>query len=313
MTRVNGMRLIGWSALFSWLTGVMFIAVCPCPGRENAPNRRNLREPVHRVANTSTGTSIRNANPPRVAPAAPANQHPLDPALEMASKALVKIQNNIRDYTCTLVKQERVNGVVLDAEYMYTKIRNRRVEGNRIVVPFSVYMRFIKPATVKGREVIYVENTNSGKMVAHEGGVRGKFLPTVWLKPESSLAMRNNRYPITEVGIVTLTERLIERGQRDRQYPDCSVNFYENATLNKRKCTVLEVKHPVRRPQYDFFLARIFIDDEMGVPVRYEAYDWPPKQGSKPQLIESYTYLNMKLNVGLTDADFDHKNGGYNF
>ena len=33
----------------------------------------------------------------------------------------------------------------------------------------------------------------------------------------------------------------------------------------------------------------------------------------KPQLIESYTYLNMKLNVGLTDADFNHENANYNF
>ncbi len=32
-----------------------------------------------------------------------------------------------------------------------------------------------------------------------------------------------------------------------------------------------------------------------------------------PELIEAYTYLNMKLNVGLTDADFDIHNPVYRF
>ncbi len=35
--------------------------------------------------------------------------------------------------------------------------------------------------------------------------------------------------------------------------------------------------------------------------------------GGQPQLLEEYTYLNVKLNVGLTDADFDDKNPEYNF
>ena len=29
--------------------------------------------------------------------------------------------------------------------------------------------------------------------------------------------------------------------------------------------------------------------------------------------MEEYTYLNMKLNVGLSDLDFDIKNSDYNF
>ena len=31
------------------------------------------------------------------------------------------------------------------------------------------------------------------------------------------------------------------------------------------------------------------------------------------QLLEEYTYTNIKINVGLTDADFDTKNPNYKF
>jgi hypothetical protein len=306
-------------------------------------DRKELKEPVYRVRTASDPTPVPSsqpvaANQPVNASApAPANQeapaasstpmpavpapadpgtgtaHPLDPALDIAAKALALIQSTISDYTCTLVKQERINGTVQEPEFVFTKVRNRKVEGSRIVVPFSVYMKFIKPDGIRGREVIYVENQNDGKMVAHEGGVKGKFIPSVWLSPESALAMRNNRYPITEVGVLTLTERLIDRGNRDRKHPDCTLEFLKNAKINGRPCTCLQVQHPVRRPYYAFHLARVFVDDELGVPVRYESYDWPVRQGGPPQLIESYTYLNMQVNVGLTDEDFDHTNPNYNF
>jgi hypothetical protein len=67
----------------------------------------------------------------------------------------------------------------------------------------------------------------------------------------------------------------------------------------------------VPRKNFLFNIARIFVDDAMNVPVRYEAYDWPKNAGGAPELIEAYTYVNMKFNVGLTDADFDRNNPAY--
>ena len=49
------------------------------------------------------------------------------------------------------------------------------------------------------------------------------------------------------------------------------------------------------------------------MPIRYAAYGFPPKEGEELPVIEEYTYLNLKLNVGLTDADFDHTNKQYAF
>ena len=50
------------------------------------------------------------------------------------------------------------------------------------------------------------------------------------------------------------------------------------------------------------------------VPPRYRSSYFMHICGyEKPELIEEYTYLNLKINNGFTDADFDTKNPNYSF
>lgn len=233
-----------------------------------------------------------------------AQQHPLMPALQIAKAGLENIDKNVKDYSCTLVKRERVNGALTEHEYMFTKVRHQ---------PFSVYMYFLGPENVKGREVLYNPTLNNGNLLAHEGsGLKAKF-GTVSLKPDSTLAMMGNRHPITEVGIRRLTNRLIEVAENDMQFGECDVKYFKGAKVSGRTCTCIQVMHPVPRKEFLFHLARVFIDDELQVPIRYEAYEWPQEQGGQPVLVEEYTYMNLKINNGFTDADFDTHNANYSF
>ncbi|MEI6037405.1 MAG: DUF1571 domain-containing protein [Planctomycetota bacterium] len=236
--------------------------------------------------------------------ASAAGLHPLEPALDIAQKGLASIRNNIKDYSCTVVKRERIDGKLGEHEYMFSKIRQQ---------PFSVYLYFLGPDSVKGQEVIYADGRNDGNMLAHAGsGVRA-MVGTVSLKPQSMLAMAGNRYPITELGVENLTRRLVEVAEHDRNFGECDVNFFPNAKVNGRICTCIQVTHPVPRRNFRFHLARVFIDDELTVPIRYEAYDWPQEAGGQPLLLEEYTYMNVKTNNGFTDADFDPRNAAYKF
>jgi Protein of unknown function (DUF1571) len=262
-----------------------------------------LVEPVHRVA---------NAAPASLEPT-PAAIHPIDRALQLARTGLDGCRSNVTDYTALLVKRERVDGELTGHEFMEAKIRNRKVVDGRIVQPLSVYLNFIKPTNVKGREVIYVEGQNDGNVVAHEGGFKGKFLPTVSIPPDGMLAMRGQRYPLTEIGVENLIVKLIERGEQAKQSPDVQCEFRKNARVQDRNCTVLQVTQPTKRPNFEFYQAQVFIDDQINVPIRYIAYDWPVREGAEPEVIEEYNYLNLKVNVGLTDADFDPRNPIYNF
>ena len=283
------------------LTGVSCLAAGAC-GSDN-DTTGGLREPVHRVAKANT-------NPQ---PTVIAAKHPLDPALEMAHEALVHIEKDIDDYTCRIIKQERIRGELQPQEFMDAKIRNRKLKDGRIEVPLSCYMKFVAPENVKGREVVWVEGKNNNKLRAHEGGAAGRFLPSVWLDPDGALAMRGQLHPIYDIGIENLVIKLIERGTKEKKFDECEVEVVPGAAINKRPCTLLRVLHPVQRPHFEFAKAEIFIDDEFKVPVRYAAYFWPPKPGEPEPVLEAYTYLNLKINVGLKDADFDPNNPNYNF
>lgn len=270
----------------------------------SAEEQKPLREPIFRVAKNIDDKAI---------PAQPRQSHPLDPALRIAYEGLAHMRANVRDYEATMVKRERINGELSDTEFMYIKVRNRKTDENgNMTVPLSVYIRFLKPKDKKGREVIWVENANNGKLVAHgTGPIEG--LIRVNLDPNGWMAMKGNRYPVTEAGVQNLVEKLIEKGERDRQRGECEVDFYKNAKINERSCTLIQVTHPVPRPYFDFHVARIFIDDELQVPVRYAAWVWPTTAGGKPVLEEEYTYMNVKVNIGLTDADFDPNNPNYEY
>ena len=162
--------------------------------------------------------------------------------------------------------------------------------------------------------MIYVEGRNEGKMLAHEG-LRIEI--AVWHRfaradecPRDGLG---NKYPITQIGTKNLVKRLLEVGNQDIKYAECEVQYRKNAKVNDRVCTIIEVTHPVPRRNFLFHKALIYVDDELNVPIRYEAYMWPKTPGRCAELDEEYTYLNMKVNVGLTDADFEPSNPNYHF
>lgn len=305
---------------FSWA----LLAIVPVQAQE-----RQLEEPVYRVsyeADKEDKATRNETDPPApsveklamvdlaagstaIAPAT-TQPHPLDPALQFAEEKLLQLRENIKDYQAIMIKQERVNGELLPAEYMSIKVRNRRDTENE-KTPFSIYMKFLKPNKISGREVIYVEGARDGNLVAHEGGMFN--ILRVNLNPTGTMAMKGNRYPITDAGIENLVEKLIERGQRDRACGDCDVEFFENAKVVGRSCTMIQVKHDENKAPYDFHIGRIYIDDEFQVPIRYEAYTWPQPGEEELPLLESYTYAKLKINVGLTDEDFNPDNEKYSF
>jgi hypothetical protein len=229
-------------------------------------------------------------------------EHELLPAVRWARACLQQMET-IQDYSATMAKRERIDGTLCDYEYMFVKVRHE---------PFSVYVSFRAPARVKGQEAIYVKGRNDGNLLGHANGMR-KIFGTVPLKPDSMLAMAGNRYPITEMGIKRLTERLIEVGEHDAKFGECEVKAIPNAKINGRECVCLQVVHPVPRKDFTFNKAKIYVDSQLNLPVRYEAYDWPQEPGGEPLLMEEYTYVDLKLNNGFTDFDFDVANPGYQF
>ena len=95
------------------------------------------------------------------------------------------------------------------------------------------------------------------------------------------LAMSGNRYPMTELGLRRLTQRLIEVGEHDSQFGECDVKVRPGAKINRRDCTCIEVVHPVPRQEF------LFQDTSrtQALPLRYflpplaqnDGRNWPSK------------------------------------
>ncbi len=65
--------------------------------------------------------------------------------------------------------------------------------------------------------------------------------------------------------------------------------------------------------EFEFFLAQIYIDVERLIPLKFASFSWPKTPDAAPELLEEYTYQDLKTNIGLNDADFDTKNPAYGF
>ena len=136
---------------------------------------------------------------------------------------------------------------------------------------------------------------------------------TLWLEPTGGRAMEGCRHPISEAGIGPLLDTLQTRWSSELDPSESVVAFRGDQMVGTRRCTMIESTHPNQQPEFMFYRVRVFIDDEHGLPIHFEAYDWPSSPGAPAELVEEYTFSDLRLNVGLSDLDFNVSNGNYAF
>lgn len=226
-------------------------------------------------------------------------EHPLRPAIAYAKRCLAKVEA-VPGYTATFYKKEVVGRKTVNHQ-MRVKIRHE---------PFSVYLYFEKPH--KGREVLYVDGANDGKLVAHEAGLLS-IAGSVELNPTDSTAMDENRYPITMSGIANILGEVIKTWEEESKYKGTEVKYFKNAKLGDLTCRVIETNHPKPYKQFKNQKIRLWVDASTGLPVRVQTYAFPRQTGKEPALVEDYTFKDLKTDVRLTDADFDRNNKRYSF
>lgn len=293
-------------------------AVAPIPDAEPAPPAAEETIPAPAPMDLPPPAGDETAEPPadRLAtapaprepataldsvPASSAKADPIRYALD-AIEGCAQRYAGVSDYTATFLKRERIDGQLSELNVLKMKGRSK---------PSSVYFKFERPN--QGREAIYVDGRNDGRAIVHDVGINKFLAGTLALDPRSRRAMDGNRHPITDAGLGHLIET-IEKGWKAEMTPQGSVvTINEHILVNKRPCTLIVSNHPSFDRKYQFHEVRVYIDHELGLPVRFEAYDWPKVAGAKPELLEEYTYTNLKLNVGLGELDFDPSNKAYSF
>ncbi|MGF1582674.1 MAG: DUF1571 domain-containing protein [Gemmataceae bacterium] len=201
----------------------------------------------------------------------------------------------VQDYSCTMVKQERVGGKLQQEHVMDVKFRN---------TPFSISMKWRSPKSFEGQEVVYVHGRNKNHMRVKKAGFVGRF-GFVSIDPNSALVKQHSRHTITEAGLANLIARIYRDWYRERNYNRAQVKIGEYR-FNKQPCTRIEVTQTQRTKDVYCYRTVLYLDKTTRIPVRLECYDWPRQGGpAGGEVLEIYSYLNVRYNVQLTDADFN--------
>lgn len=202
----------------------------------------------------------------------------------------------IRDYTAVLHKRERVRGELMPTEQIEVKFRK----------PLSVYMKWIAGPN-EGREVIYVRGANDGKMIAHKGSFPDV---TVSLRPTSSMAMQGNRHPITDVGFGHMIDIVARDARRSALHPEDRVTYVdlgESLVHGAASRCLEQLVPPPAVARYYAARARLCYAVRTKLPTRVTVWD------TGGELLEDYGYAQIRVDVGLGDAEFDPGNPAYKF
>jgi hypothetical protein len=238
------------------------------------------------------------APPPAGAPGVPVMaQQP--PATDQAGQLIAEARASfarVRDYMGTLVKQERVAGQLQPEQFITLRVRQQ---------PFSVYLKWLGPKGFDGQEADYVAGKNNGRMRAKAAGLAGA-VGFVSVEPNDPRAMRQSRHAITETGIGHLIETIARGYQVERSLPPNQVQTrFADYAFQQKPCTRMETVHLMNNGQFYCYRCVVYFEKEQKLPVRFEAYDWPAAGGNpQGELLECYSYIDLKFNVGLTDAAF---------
>lgn len=230
-----------------------------------------------------------------------APHEPLEEARTWIVRAKSRYES-VRDFTCILHKQERVKGRLTGQQVLKLKVRTN---------PKAVYVKYLKPHA--GREAIFVDGKHQNKLLVHDVGIGKLLAGTLQLDPKGHHAMQDTRHPITEASLGHMIDTIHDAWQRELRPGEMWVDLNHQARVGDRGCTLIETAHRKRYAGDMYYGVKVYIDKELILPIRFEAYDWPAKEGGTPELAEMFTYQDLKLDVGLTDHDFDPANSAYDF
>lgn len=194
----------------------------------------------------------------------------------------------VNDYTCLLHRRDRVKNSLKEHTTVLFKYKK----------PARFYMKWEKDEI----EAIYAEGKYDNKMVIH-GGLLFKYV-SVAVDPDRALQYNRHTIRDSDIGhVLDLVQTNYLKSKSDR---DAKIAFDRDEMLDGRNTRRFKAVFPEGRGYYGH---KIFIhfDKELHLPIKISVYGW------RGELLEEYYYENLKLNVGLTEDDFDVNNAKYLF
>ncbi len=234
---------------------------------------------------------------------------PLDPAdagrierlartdhVELLKLCLQRYLANYRDYTCTLTRQERIEGELSRVQVVDVKFKQQ---------PFSVLMTW-KQNPTRGDKVLYVENDPEGKhkMYVHPTGLAGKLIRSVERWPDDPEVKAMSLRTVDQFGFARSLQALIEVYEQAKAAGDLiEAGYVGQGEVDGRPTWVLR-RVLAAGENYPAKVTIAGLDAEHLLPVHVKGLDW------QDQLSSEYTFTDLRFNVGLTDEQFTRQAAG---
>lgn len=230
-------------------------------------------------------------------------------ALKMTSTLLrkgMKSFSNVTDYTASMYKQERMNGVLGEGQTIELKMKHE---------PFSVYMKWLS-GDDRGQQAIYVADQNDGKLLVQPGGIKGRLTGVLSLDPEGTLAMASSRHPVTQAGLVELAKTILKYQDADLERGEgFQCELLDNATFGERPCYLFTCIYESEEFNSNYRKSVIYVDKELSMPVCVKNFCWAkdanPETIDEDTLLEFYAYSELELMQKLDETAFDASNRKY--
>ncbi|MCB9476075.1 MAG: DUF1571 domain-containing protein [Deltaproteobacteria bacterium] len=211
---------------------------------------------------------------------------------EMLKKNLKASYARVNDYTCILHKRELVDGKMQDLQHMAVKFKK----------PMSLYMKW-QPGPHEGRQLIYVRGQNDNKAHVKEAGILG--VVPVNLSLDSKLMKADTNHPLSEIDMGFTVDTIYKNLSKALVEGDVTLTFVGQRRLGNRVAYVVDAVHEnVETKGYYAKRSVNAFDRATGLPIASKSYN------TAGELFEEFEWTDLKLNVGLTDADFDYDKYG---
>ncbi len=169
-----------------------------------------------------------------------------------------------------------------------------------------------RPGRGAGQEVIYVEGRNDGKLIARRGGLQLRLRDDLG-RPLGRAGDGAEPVPDHPSGHPEADRRTAHRGREELGNPAEELDVKQANGENRRPAVPDDPSPTPSAASSTVTTLRGFSSTTSSSCRSVSLRTTGPTRKAASRLLEEYTYLNLKFNVGLTDWDFDHRNEEYQF
>lgn len=221
--------------------------------------------------------------------------------IEEVQNVLSKAQESyaqIQDYTAVIHKEEYRDGEKEKDERTIIKFQK----------PFKIYLKWLSGKN-KGSQLLYVEGKYDNKMIIRKGGGLLKVFGTMEMDPDGFWLKKFTKHSIKEAGFGGIIEKSNEafKAATENNHiaaAQCTIEDLDGRPAHKM---VLVLAPEGEENGYYCRSAIQYFDTETYLPIKSTFWLW------EDDTAETFTYSDIKLNVGLTEDDFDRDNEEYHF